>query len=78
MSSKLKSNFRSNYFFIRLKKGDSFYYQRLNDRFKTIRENAIKLSKATEQEMFISYLKLMELSFAINDVSKKNNGIFRQ
>ena len=78
MINKSKSYFRSNYFFIRLKKGDSFYYKRLNDRFKTIRENAIKFSKATEQEMFISYLKLMDLALAINNVSNQNNGIFRQ
>lgn len=70
MINNSKSNFSGNYFFIRLKKGDSFYYKRLNDRFKKIRENTIRASKVTEEEMFISYLKLMELSIAMNNVRK--------
>ena len=78
MINNSKKNFQGKYFLKQLKKGDISYYKRLNDRFESIRKNTIRLSSISEQEMFISFLKLMDLSIEINKTGSQENVFFRK
>lgn len=78
MESVLNKSFHGNYFFKQLKKGDPSYFERLNDRFNAIKENADRLSKLTEEEMFSLFLKLMDVSLYMFYRSDSVNVSYRQ
>ncbi|OLS22079.1 MAG: hypothetical protein HeimC3_32670 [Candidatus Heimdallarchaeota archaeon LC_3] len=62
------------FFFKRLKKGDSGYYKRLNERYQDIKKNAVKYTSMTEQEIFYSYIELMDAVLEIQNKDSSENG----
>jgi hypothetical protein len=61
MRAKSSTKFLGKFFFTRLKKKDKFYFKRINQRYKDLRENVKKTSLLSEQEMFQAYLDLMDI-----------------
>ena len=52
--------FKGIFFFKMLKKKDPGYIDRLIERYTTIQENSVRLALLSEQEMFDSFLELMD------------------
>jgi hypothetical protein len=60
MSKEFEPSLRGKFFFRRLKKKDPGYFKRLNDRYQDLKKNSARYARVTEQELFYSYLELMD------------------
>jgi hypothetical protein len=67
---KLKGKF----FFKRLKKGDPGYYKRLRGRYQDIKKSSLRYASMTDQELFYSYLELMDTVMEIQNRDRSENG----
>jgi len=72
MKSEFSSTFSGKFFFARLKKKDTFYFMRLFERYRDLKDNATKSSLLSEQEMFLAYLDLMDILLQIKSTKEGN------
>jgi len=60
MKSEFSPKLSGKLFFARIKKKDKFYFRRLSERYRDLRDNVTKIGLLSEQEMFLAYLDLMD------------------
>ena len=60
MSKQFEPSLKGKFFFKRLKKKDPGYFKRLNERYRDLKKSSVKYASMTEQELFYSYLDLMD------------------
>ena len=70
MKSEFSPKLSGKFFFTRIKKKDKFYFIRLSERYRDLRENVAKSSLLSEQEMFLAYLDLMDTLLQIHSTKE--------
>lgn len=67
MSKQYEPSLKGKFFFKRLKKKDPGYIKRLNERYHDLKKSSVRYASMTEQELFYSYLELMDAVLEIQN-----------
>ena len=74
MPKQFEPSLKGKFFFKRFKKKDPGYYRSLKERYQDLKENSVRYASMTEQELFYSYLELMDAVLEMHNRDSLENG----